>query len=358
MLPIPTFLERAGEWFLRSGIQEPDGGVARYHRADLGQNARVSTEITGYAVSALVYLHHRTGDGEYLDAALRAGHFLTRDAWDSAACTFPFEYPPGADTRSLAYFFDCGIIARGLLALWRATGEAEFLEAAKCCGRSMARDFLGPGCFHPILTLPAKQPLPPDGRWSRGPGCYQLKSALAWFHLAEATGEAAWRNHFDTALEYAIEMHAAFLPGEIERERTMDRLHAYCYFLEALLAVPERAPVLGAGIDRVSGLLREIAPSFARSDVYAQLLRLRLYAGSLGISPLDAAAAGEEAREAASFQQEGGGPPVNGGFWFGRKGAELLPYSNPVSTAFCAQVLDLWEQHRAGACRPRLEDLI
>ncbi len=343
---------------MRSGIQEAGGGVARYYRADLGRNARLSTEITGYAVSTLVYLYHRAEETEYLDAALRAGRFLTRAAWDSAACTFPFEYPPAADARLLAYFFDCGIIARGLLVLWRATGDNEFLEAAKCCGRSMARDFLGRDCVHAILVLPAKQPVPPDGRWSRGPGCYQLKSALAWLDLAEATGEAAWRGYFDTALEYAVAAHDAFLPGETERERVMDRLHAYCYFLEALLAVPERAAVVQAGIERVAGHLRDIAPSFARSDVYAQLLRLRLYAAGLGVAPLDFDAAGEEAREAAGFQQEGDAPPVSGGFWFGRKGADLLPFANPVSTAFCAQALDLWEQHRAGACRPRLKDLI
>ena len=50
----------------------------------------------------------------------------------------PFEVDP---PRS-RYFFDCGIIVRGLLAAWRATGDEEFLQCAH--GRwanSMARDF-------------------------------------------------------------------------------------------------------------------------------------------------------------------------------------------------------------------------
>ena len=50
-------LSRAGRWFLESGIQDDSGGVARYYRSDVGRNAGVSTEITGYAVSALVYLY-------------------------------------------------------------------------------------------------------------------------------------------------------------------------------------------------------------------------------------------------------------------------------------------------------------
>jgi len=68
-------LARAGEWFLHSGIQEPGGGVARYHRTDLDRNLPVSTEITGYAVSALIYLHRLSQDDRYLDAARRAASF-------------------------------------------------------------------------------------------------------------------------------------------------------------------------------------------------------------------------------------------------------------------------------------------
>ncbi len=45
-LILSAFLEHAGCWFLNSGIQEPDGGVARYYRSDAGRNAAVSNEIT------------------------------------------------------------------------------------------------------------------------------------------------------------------------------------------------------------------------------------------------------------------------------------------------------------------------
>src|SRR5258707_3087888 len=37
-------LHRAYAWLLRSGIQEPGGGVARYYRTDVEKNAPVSTE--------------------------------------------------------------------------------------------------------------------------------------------------------------------------------------------------------------------------------------------------------------------------------------------------------------------------
>jgi hypothetical protein len=341
---------------LRSGIQEPGGGVARYFRTGTNRNAAVSTEITGYAVSALAYLHsvmHPVNENsEYLDASRRAARYLTNDAWDEAGSTFPFE--PGSRH---AYFFDVGIIARGLMAAWRATGDEAFRARAKEAALSLAFDFMGEGCFHPVITLPEKQPLEYEPRWSRGPGCYQLKSALAWLDEDEPQG----RSLFDEVLKYSLATHESFLADEHDREKLMDRLHAYCYFLEALLFVSEQDTAKQAlrwGIDRVAELLREIAPEFERSDVCAQLLRVRLVAHYAGIAALDEDAAREEANRAASYQSGSHDPRLNGGYWFGRKHGEMLPFMNPVSTAFCMQALDLWERHKAGAWQFELRELI
>src|SRR4051812_29312960 len=139
------------------------------------QNAPVSTEITGYALSALVSLGH-------FDRAATTARFLCR-AWDADGQVMPFELgEPG-----FAYFFDSGIIVRGLLAAWRATDEQEFLDTAVDIGRHMSRDYDDGADFHPILTLPGKQPLERDpSRWSRSAGCYQLKAAMAFHDLAQA----------------------------------------------------------------------------------------------------------------------------------------------------------------------------
>jgi hypothetical protein len=347
---LTSFLEHAGCWFLHSGIQESDGGVARYYRSDSGTNAPVSTEITGYAASTLAYLHSRTGKPEYLDAAVRAARYLTDQAWDSAASTFPFE--PGSNR---AYFFDIGIIVRGLLAVWRATGEKEFHTRAQEATLSLAFDFLGDGSFHPVISLPDKQPLPEEPRWSRKPGCYQLKSALAWREI----GDPHARQLFDAAVAFALTNQERFLQEESDREKLMDRLHAYCYFLEALLYTADGRDALASGIDRVGQLLREIAPWFERSDVSAQLLRIRLVAHHLGVVPLDENAAQEEASRTACFQAlDSTDVRLRGGFWFGRKGQQMLPFSNPVSTAFCLQALALWDDHQSGRWSFELPQLI
>jgi hypothetical protein len=337
--------QQASCWFLHSGIQDSSGGVARYHRSDSQSNAAVSNEITGYAASALVYL------GE-IDAAVRAARFLSCQAWDAESHTFPFE-----PASPLAYFFDIGIIVRGLLAVWRATGEEEFLTRAREAALSLAFDFVGDGTFHPVISLPEKQPLPHDPRWSRSPGCYQLKSALAWREL----GDPHAARMFETALESTLATHATFLDAAPDPEKKMDRLHAYCYFLEALLFETHRSAVcraLESGVARVAALLREISPRFERSDVCAQLLRVRLIAHHLDAVPLDETAAAEEASRAGGYQSESPDPRLRGGFWFGRRAGEMLPFMNPVSTAFGAQALDLWRRHHAGTWTFELSQLI
>jgi hypothetical protein len=350
LAPTDTVID-AGRWFLQSGIQEESGGVARYYRSDLHQNARVSTEITGYALSALLFLHQRTGDPAYLEAGLRAARFLTRSAWDARLGTFPFELSANGQP-AFAYFFDCGIIVRGLLSAWRLTEEAEFRDAAIAAGRAMLADFPRHDGIHPILALPEKRPLPWEPRWSASPGCYQLKSALAWHELFEITGESVFQRGYESALEAALENDRKFLPGAAEQERVMDRLHAYSYFLEGLLPVldrPECAAAFREGVDRAGRYLREIAPVFARSDVYAQLLRVRLLGEALGALPLDLSGdAAHEAEQAASFQIVSDDPRVDGGFLFGRKNGEPMPFVNPVSAAFCLQALALWRDRMAG----------
>jgi len=313
-------------------------------------NARVSTEITGYAVSTFVFLYERTQNRDYLTAAIQAGQFLIRTAWSPSLKTFPFEHSCDGDApQPLAYFFDCGIITRGLLALWRVTGESEYLDVALQAGHSMARDFATGNTWNPILTLPGKHPLPWASQWSRQPGCYQLKSALAWRDLGAITGDPQFELYFSRALTTALATHEGFLPAETPA-RTMDRLHAYCYFLEALVSSYEPAlrPVIAQGITRVSRYLREIRSEFERSDVNAQLLRVRLMASSVADVRLNEEEASEEAASIMQFQFERLGDSEHGGFWFGRKGAEMMPFLNPVSTAFCLQAYEWWQDRQIG----------
>ena len=111
--------------------------------------------------------------------------FLTCQARDAAASTFPFE-----PASNRAYFFDTGIIVRGLLAAWRCSGEEETLDRAREAAASAGVRFSGRwriSSGHRVARQTAACRMSLAGR--AGPGCYQLKSALAWHDIAQATGD-------------------------------------------------------------------------------------------------------------------------------------------------------------------------
>jgi hypothetical protein len=343
-------VKQAELWFLESGIQADSGGVARHYRTDTREAAPVSSEITGYFVAALFMLHNLTGSEASFAAALRAADYLANQACDGAGQILAFEQ--SAAGRELAFFFDCGIAASALFKAWRRRGNAGHRRAALRIGASMLRDFGGnPGGFHPMVGRSTKQPLAYQNWWSKSPGCYQLKAASVWLDLSEEAGAATFRAAYEKTLEYALQDGEVFLNTNDPPGDTMDRLHAFGYFLEGALPVIDRrqaADALVAGIERMSSSLRQIAPVFARSDVYAQLLRLRLIGNARGVVQLNQVAAAEEVGAIREFQLESDDPRECGGFSFGRRAGRLMPFMSPVSTAFCVQALAMWGQHQLG----------
>lgn len=334
---------RAADWFLRSGIQNTVGGVSRYYRGDQARFLPISTEITGYSIGGLLHLGE-TG------AAARAGRFLADRAWDPVLSVFPFELSDGDPSR--AFFFDCGIIARGLLALWKSTSEERFLQLAVGAGDAMLRDFRAADGYHPIIGLPSKRPAEHRVWWSQRPGCFQLKAALAWRQLAEITGERRFEDGYQRQLEFSLRTWPELLAIETEPLRVMDRLHAYCYFLEGLLPEMDAyRDVFRKGIAEICEARTRLSGEFERSDVWAQLLRLRL------ISRIGLEQTPDEACHLASFQIESTDTRLNGAFAFGRREGVLLPHANPVSTAFAVQALDWWNDYRCGRASATWHDL-
>ncbi len=325
-------MARAGAWLLDSGIQQNSGGVSRYRRTDIAENLPVSTEITGYVVSALCYLFEQSGDQRYLEGAKRGADFLIDQAWDRALSSMPFELSPGG---RYSYFFDTGIIARSLLFLYRLNPSERYLSAARDLGSAMERDFGSmSGAYHPIVLLPCKSPAPYETWWSKMPGAFQLKAALAWHELGTVTGEARFSALYEQLLSRSLRQYRETLDIERDEIRKMDRLHAWAYFLEGLQPVasrPEIAKLLEEALAEGETLREAIAPRFLRSDVCAQLLRVKLLGGG---TP----APGEIERIEA-FQYPEGDPVLAGGFAFGLRDGALTPHVNPVSTAFCLQAL-------------------
>ncbi len=350
-------------WLIRSGIQDESGGVARYYRAHEREYKTISTGITAFFISALVRLHWSKGEPPP-GPAIRAGHFLIEHAFDPASELFFFERGDASDPRaSLAYFFDCGIIVRGLLDLWKATSDRAYLECAEKCGLAMTTKMsVVDGSFFPLYDVSANHPHAGSGSWALEPGVYQLKVGMAFLELAEATGLGQFKASMESLLKWSLRLQESFLGDSDDPHRVMDRAHAYCYFLEGLL--PEAAldrdcsQALQYGILRVENLLEEVGKEFERCDVIAQLLRLRIYADLMGVMELSRGRADLEANTIIEYQMQSTDPKIDGGFAFARRNGQIVEHINPMATIFAVQALKMWEQADEGTFRQSWKALI
>jgi hypothetical protein len=350
-------------WLITSGIQGESGGIARYYLSDDRRYRNTSTVNTGYFISALLKTNEN-GEGELLDHATKAGRFLVEQAFDANLELFRTEVgdadEPG--TRE-ARFFDCCIAARALLHLWQATSDPVFLDRAERCGVALrTRMSRVDGSFFPLLDLRSGEPSAGTDSWSVEAEVYQLKSSLSFLELSEATGNREFDTSMQLMLNWCLKTHEGFVRGDDDPENIMDRLHAYCYFLEGLLPVADEdmkaSHALQHGVLDVENLMGEVAVGYQRCDVVAQLLRLRLYADRVGIMELDFAQAEKEALAIEQFQHQSTDPKIDGGFAFARRNGTLTPHVNPATTAVAIQALAMWEQAEDGAFREPWQALI
>ena len=152
-----------------------------------------------------------------------------------------------------------------------------------------------------------------------------------------------------------ISSHGVISSGRNAREDNgpVARLLLFSGGVDAYSGPSEVRQVLAEGILRVSKYLREIRGEFERSDVNAQLLRVRFAASALTGLPLNEVEAAEEAAAIQEFQIDEPAVSDHGGFWFGSKHGRQLPFINPVSTAFCLQAHQWWLDYQAGRFVPQ-----
>ena len=349
-------IRSAWQWLSRSGIQNESGGVARFYRADIQEYRDVSTQSTAFFISTFLRLGDYSQDSAPYEA-LRAGGFLLDRAFHRSKELFAHEVCDEDNSPSaFAYFFDCTIIIRSLVDLWKATKEPAYIECAERCGFALQNLMSRmDGSFFAVYDFARDQPLDDGETWSTQPEVYQLKASLALQELTDATGLPEFVAMSDTLRRWCLKRHESFVPDFGDSEERMSQLHAYCYFLEGLLQEASQdmdcSRALQWGILRVENLMEEIGPEFQRSDVLAQLLRLRFYADTFGVLEIDRATVESEVAALIEFQQQSSDPRVDGGFAFARRGAELVHHINPLSTVLALQALTMWESAERGAFR-------
>lgn len=350
-------------WLAISGIQDQSGGVSEGFREETGEYAPISTTATGYYIAAQLW-SQRFSRGALPATASRAGGFLLERAFDMSAEMFPLHLGDNDEEQArLAYFFDCTVVVRSLVQLWDSTKDTAFLDCAERCGLALhSRMPTVDGAFFPIYDLKTDRAYADTGSWRVEMDVPQLKGGLALLELYKATGRGEFEHDAEALRKWCLQRHESFLPGEVDDAKIIERLHAYCLFLEGLLPGvaldAESGRVLQFGILRVENFLDEFGAELQRCDVIAQILRLRLYADKLGLMELDYKRAEEEATAIIEFQTQSVDPKTDGAFTLFRGTAQSRPQLDLTATVFALQALEMWDQAEEGGLRDPWEVLI
>ena len=350
-------------WLAISGVQDGSGGVSAGYRTDTRGYEPISTTATGYYVSAQVWARRFSKDA-LAPMGPRAGGFLLEQAFDMSKELFPVHIDSKERQEArLAFFLDCAVVMRSLVHLWSVTKDQAYLECAERCGLALRSKMTTvDGGFFPIYDLDTDRAYAEVGSWAVEAGVPQLKAGLALLELHKATGRGEFETDAEAMRKWCLKRQESFLPGEVDDNKVMDRLHAYCYFLEGLLPAvaldADSGRVLQFGILRVENLLDELGTDFRRCDVLAQVLRLRLYADKLGIMELDYGRAEEEAAAVVECQIQSADPRSDGGFALTQRRGKLEPNLDTAASVFALQALEMWDQAEEGGLRESWEVLI
>lgn len=306
---IDESLERAIAWLDK---MQTGGGYHRWCDPTTGERGPISSEITGYAAHLYSWLYALKPS--YADKC-RAEKAC---AWMLATFGRPtFNLGGGIPVEPgvpLYYFFDTGIVGRGLYAASRALKNSQYWDVAIAAAGVMTRfavvedpDIGHCGLYAPTLTsdyLP--DPRPPLKWWSRLPGPYQRKAALLWklckaqerfdlldirvTHLDPAPREAAEDKRRSAGRKKAADQQGDSTgeaspvdnamkdaPGMV-RNADSDCLHPMAYSCEGLLM---SEPSFYRALAEINLLVRAIEEGDdVRTDVLAQAGRIQKHAGS------------------------------------------------------------------------------
>jgi hypothetical protein len=363
-----TRLHLAQNWILNSGIQlvnnsKNKGGFCSWYDPEKKDYPYLYPEMTGYAITALLYLRNFYSDLDSLlenRAELASNWLITRATYKCGGVKQRHSCHENPHPKNdVSYTFDAGMVLFGITNLYRVKKEAKYLNYAKKLGNFLLNMQKDDGSFYAFLDLKTGLKIDSFAKWSTQSGAFHAKLALSLLNLYEITDDVLYRESARRICEYALllqEDDGRFITNKIKKDTT---LHPHCYAVEGLLFAGNR---LGnnryldggkRGVEWVFSGQKENGGipnmyyhkkgwgQFERSDVLAQVLRL----GSLVLDRWYDEKLRKLITRLLSFQEMEGDLARKNGFCFGTdENGTNFNHMNCWSTMFAMQAIRMYIQ--------------
>lgn len=299
--PKTDSVELVLHWMLASGIQSDEGGYYAWYDLENKNYSFLYSEITGYAIITLLFLHTLYKDEILLDKAKRAAHWIIKCALhDSGGVrTRLYKDDKNADkTHSFSggnlFTFDTAMVLYSMVNLYKYTDEQEFLTASKKIAQFLIEHVKSCGSIIPLLNVQTGKNLELRDKWSGQSGAFHAKVCLGLLELSGVTKDIRYRDVAEAICEHTLTYQQEGGRFITDRFKDTTNLHPHCYAAEGLLyaglllkkerfvqAAKKATQWLfqhlnSEGLSELYDATRGTFNNFQRSDILAQALRLGL----------------------------------------------------------------------------------
>lgn len=235
-------------WLLHSGTQnlsrnsKTRGGFAAWYEIDTNQYPFLYSEITGYALTTLVYLHAQKPDRLLVRRAELAAEWLRRCARLPKGgvktryyLVKDYETPNYSFQHGRVYTFDTAIVGYGVLQLYKLSKKKKYLdwvwEMTDFMTSKMRR---ADGLFHAYYdSVPARTGEDFE-KWSDQAGSFHAKLALLLVDLWRITRDPRLKQLTRSLLDASLRLQKPEGRFVTNTADNSTHLHPHCYTMEGL----------------------------------------------------------------------------------------------------------------------------
>jgi len=348
----------ASQWLSTSGIQSESGGFYAWYSLNEKTYSYIYSEITGYAITTLLFLYNIFKDKGLIRNAEKAADWIIESSMhpcggvrtrlckddDSADTLYSF-------SGDKIFSFDTGMVLYGMVNLCKLTRNSSYLQASDMLAKFLIDKMQNKnGSLSAIYDPQTDRIIDSLDKWSTQPGGFHAKVSLGLVDLFEITQNDKYQDAAIKLCEYAISTQEESGRFVTDKASQTTHMHPHCYAAEGLLYTgasfhitefvesAERATawtfenVSSEGINELYNPSTGRVNDFQRSDILAQVLRLGiLFSFNYKIDTLQSILLEYQYLDEETKQQ--------GGFLYSKTGQDV----NSWCTMFAIQALALTE---------------
>lgn len=231
------------KWFLYSGIQDNNrdsntfGGFNAWYDIYEKNFSFVYSEIVGYGISTLTFLHHAFPDEDkFIERAFNAVNWLSKAKYKKGGFLCRF-YREKDTFNNKVCAFDAGMILNGLTNLYDISNDKYIFEMSKSIGYwlidTMQKE---DGSFYVRYLTDKNKFVDNENKWSAQSGSFHAKLSIGLLHLYDQTKNTKFKESVISLCDYALtkqEETGRFITNHFDNSTFV---HPHCYTLEGLIA--------------------------------------------------------------------------------------------------------------------------